>query len=230
LEKAPLERLRDVNENRKARAMKHKCLSDDQVAAYVDGVIAPDLRRRIEEHLDRCSLCLNNVSELKQLVTSDATLGASLPAAALARAESIIADRLADRADALPELDVILALKSGVCKILETTGRLLAPGRMAPVTVRRGDRPAPTPKVAKSMSGYLVTLEAVAAEGAVQPRITIVEEASSATPDGTRAKLYAAGSSETKYSRAGRITFSPVKPGDYTIEIEDVGRIRLAVQ
>jgi anti-sigma factor RsiW len=206
--------------------MKQRCLSDDEVAAYVDGVIPPDLRRKIEEHLDRCSLCLHNVAELKQLVASEAVLASSLPASALARAETLIAEEV----NAIPQMDVILALKREACRILETTGRLLLPGRMAPVTVRRAEETSPTPRVAESMSGHLVTLELVAAKGAVEPRIAIVEEASSAAPDGIRAKLYAAGSSETKYSRAGRIRFSSIKPGDYTIDIEDIGRIRLAIQ
>ena len=85
--------------------------------------------------------------------------------------------------------------------------------------------------MAKRLSGYLVTLE-VAAEGEeIIPRVGIVDEKSSAKPDGIKARLYSPGISETRYSaRQGRIEFSALKAGIYGIEIEEIGRIRLDIQ
>ena len=60
-----------------------------------------------------------------------------LPARALARAESLVADAVRG----VPQFDVVLALKSGICSLLETTGDLLAAGRSAPVAVR-GSKPS----------------------------------------------------------------------------------------
>lgn len=208
----------------KGRASRTRCLSDDEVAAYVDGAVRPDLRKRIEEHVGRCSLCLHNVAELKHLVSAEHP--SKLPAAALARAESLVA-----RARSIvPEMEVVLALKSGLCKIIETTGQVLIPGRLIPVTVRGDRRCAPSPRVAKSLSGYLVTLELVNAKQGVQPRLTVVEEASAERPDGIKARLVAPDQSETKYTRAGKIGFSALRPGAYSIEIEDIGRISLDIQ
>ena len=85
-------------------------------------------------------------------------------------------------------------------------------------------------KVAKSLSGYLVTLEITSSKQAVEPTLRIVEEVSSAKPDGIKAKLYTPGAAETKYSRAGKMRFSALKPGVYRIEIEEIGTIRLDIQ
>ena len=124
----------------------------------------------------------------------------------------------------------MLALKSGICRILETTGQVLRPGRLAPVTVRGEKRTAPSPRVAKSLSGHLITLEMVTAGQGIEPRLAVAEEASGERPDGIKAKLRGPGASETKYTRAGKIAFSPVGPGAYRIEIEKIGRIRLEIQ
>ena len=215
---------------------KDKCLRDEEIACYVDGLVAPGLRKRIEDHLERCGLCLHHVAEVKRLVAPEALFGAVLPAGALARAENLVAEAIRG----VPQFDVVLALKSGICRLLETTGDLLAPGGQAPVAVRGGKCPGDASsagtdgsaglKVAKRLSGYLVTLE-VAAEGeGVVPRVGIVEETSSARPDGIKARLHSPETSETRYSRQGRISFSALKPGSYGIEIEEIGRIGLEIQ
>ncbi|HVP57499.1 MAG TPA: hypothetical protein VMU02_05340 [bacterium] len=210
----------------KDRNSKEKCLTEDEVASYVDGVVKPDLKKRIEDHLVRCSLCLHNVAEMKQLVGTDTQHASSLPAEALARAEAIIAQHT----ELSPELDITLAIKGGICKLLETTGDLLRPARLAPVELRGEKTNGATLKIAKSLSGYLVTLELVPERQMVHPKLTIVEETSSGRPDGIKAKLYSPGAAETKYSRQGRISFSALEPGVYGIDIEEIGRIRLDIQ
>jgi hypothetical protein len=220
----------------KDRGPREKCLTDDEVASYVDGVVRPDLRKRIEDHLVRCSFCLHNVAEIKQLIGSEAALPGDLPAEALARAELLVAQH----ARQAPQFDITLALKNGICKVLETTGDLLAPGRLAPAHLRgekhSTDRPSDdrpdgsSLKIAKSLSGYLVTLEFVAERQIVLPKLTIVEETSSERPDGIKAKLYSPGASETRYSRQGRMSFSALQPGVYGIDIEEIGKVRLDIQ
>ena len=206
-----------------------RCLSDDEVAAYIDGAVERDLRERIEQHLGRCRACLHSVAELKRLVRAAQALE-RLPAPAMARAESIVERELAKRGEALAEMEVVLALKSGICRILETTGEMLRPGRLAPVTVRGARPSAPSPRIAKSLSGYRVTLELVSAAKGVEPRLAVAEEGSRERPDGIKAKLRGREATETKYTRAGKISFSPVGPGTYRIDIEKLGRIRLEIQ
>ena len=219
----------------KRRDRTERCLTDEEIASYVDGAVESDLRGRIEDHLVRCSICLHNVGELKQLAGSETVLSARLPRAALARAEEMVAQH----AQAAPRFDLTLALKGGMCRLLETTGDLLLPGRFAPVPVRGGKSPAadagagadtPSLRVAKSLSGYLVTLDMVAEKHAVLAKLTIVEEASAERPDGVKAKLYSPGASETRYSRRGKVRFSALRPGVYGIDIEEIGRIKLDIQ
>lgn len=213
----------------KSRESRSRCLSDDEVAAYVDGAIGSDLRKSIEEHLGLCRTCLHSVAELKHLVRA-ARAAEDLPAPVVARAESIVERELARRGEVLPGFEVVLALKSGICRIIETTGKVLRPGRLAPVTVRGDERAAPSPRVAGSLSGHSVTLELVGDGQGVQPRLAIADEASGERPDGIKARLRGPGASQTKYTRGGKIGFSPVGPGAYRIEIERIGTIELAVQ
>jgi hypothetical protein len=203
-----------------------QCLSGDEIAAYVDGAVKPGLRKRIEEHILSCSSCLHSVAELKQLVSSERRIYAPVPAATLARA----ADMIARHISAPCRLDVSLALKDGLWRILETTGKLLLPGRLAPVQVRAGRRASPSPRVSESLGGYRVTLELVPSGEKVEPRLVIVDESSSEKPDGVKAKLVSGDSSQTRYSRAGKIAFSPVGAGPHAIEIERIGRINLNVR
>lgn len=202
------------------------CLTDDEVAAYVDGAVKPDLRKRIEDHLLECNACLHGVAELKQLLNPERRAEVTLPDGARARAEAMIERRTADA----PEMAVTLALKAGLCRVIETTGSLLLPRQPAPAPVRSATKSAPSPRVAKSLSGYLVTLEFVTRRRETQPRLTIVDESSAARADGIKAKLFAEGLCETKYSRDGKMSFSPLRAGLSVIEIEDVGRIRIEVR
>ena len=208
---------------------KGQCLNGDEVAAYVDGAVTPGLRKRIEEHLLSCNSCLHSVAELKQLVCSERRIDAPVPAATLARVANIIAGRIS----ASRQLDVTLALKDGICRILKTTGKLCPPGRLRPVLVRAVRGIAPSPKVSKSLSGYDVTLELVPAGETIEPRLVIVQNVSSAKPDGIKAKMISGrenGQAETRYSRAGKIAFSPIAFGSHAIDIESIGRINLTVE
>ena len=203
-----------------------KCLSDEETTAYVDGIVSPEARCCIEDHLVTCSFCLHNVAELKELVCAQAGRDVAVPAEAMARAHASIAQR----ANVSPQFEITLALRRGLCRLLETTGELLLPGRLAPAAVRGEKQPGSNLRVAKSVSGYLVTVELVAAKDAVQPTVTITEETSSSRPDGIKAKLYSPGASETKYSRRGKFSFSLLARGLYGIEIEEIGKIRLDIQ
>ena len=205
--------------------MKDRCLTDEEMSAYVDGVVDADLRRRIEKHLAECPVCLHHVAELKELVDPQVAYAAVPTAEALSKAEDIISQY----AQASSGFDITVALRQGLCKILETTGDLLTPRGLAPVAVRGEGRVEPAPRVAKSLSGYLVTLELPTKKGRLQPKVMLALEASSDKPDGIRIKLYSPGACETKYTEAGRAAFQPVGSGDYTIDIEDIGTIELEI-
>ena len=68
--------------------MKNRCLTDEEMTSYVDGVVGGGLRKKIEAHLAACPVCLHNVAELKELVSPEAGLSKPVPESALARAES----------------------------------------------------------------------------------------------------------------------------------------------
>jgi hypothetical protein len=205
--------------------MNDRCLTDEEMSAYVDGVADADLRSRIEEHLAACAVCLHHVAELKELVSTQ-TAQTSIPTPeALAKAEDVIALYT----HAAPGFDITVALREGLCKVLETSGNLLTPRRLSPEPIRGDSEEQLTPRISKSISGYLVTVELPAEKGRLRPRVTVVQEAGPDRPDGIRIKLYSPGACETKYTRGGKAVFEPVGPGDYSIDIEDIGTIDLDI-
>jgi hypothetical protein len=205
--------------------MKNRCLTDEEMTSYVDGVVAVELRKRIEAHLASCPVCLHNVAELKELVSREAEAVGPVPASALARAESLIA--LHTHAN---EFDIVAVLKNGVCRILETTGDLLTPRMPATAAVRGSRAKTLSPRIARSLSGYLVTVELKAKTDEVRPALTIIEEATSEGPDGVKAQICTQGTCETRYSHQGKAGFSPVGRGLFRIDIEGIGSIDLEIR
>lgn len=205
--------------------MKNRCLSDDEMTAYVDGVVDGSGRERIEAHLSECPVCLHHVAELKELVSPEGALE-PVPENVLLKAEGLIASHTRPPA----EFDIVAVVKGGVCRILDTTGELLTPLRPVAAPVRGDARKSLSPRIAKSISGHLVTVELPTRKGDIRPTLTITDESTSARPDGIKTRLYSPGASETKYTHNGKVTFSPVGHGIFRIEIEDVGNIDLEVK
>ena len=206
--------------------MKDRCLTDEEITAYVDGVAASSLRTKIEQHLSECGLCLHNVAELKKLVSANGAEEIAPTAAAIEMAEAMISDHTQNP----DRLDVTAIIRDGICRIMETTGSLLPPRQPSGVPVRGDGRDILNPRIAKSVAGYLITIELKPKQDMIEPRLTIIEESSSVKPDGVKAKLYSPGACETKYSRNGRMTFSALGQGFFSIEIEEIGRIGLEIQ
>jgi len=206
--------------------MKNECLTESEISAYVDGTLEARARERAESHLERCRLCLNSVAEVKQLTDAHEASPVPTPEAALARAREIIEAGAAS----MPGFSIVAALRQGMVKIIETTGSLLPPPRLEPVAVRKRRDSKLLPRVARSISGYFVTVELSEEGGEFAAEITIVDEKTSELPDGLKAKLHAEGGSETRYSRSGRLRFTSLKRGTSDLHLENIGRIRLEIR
>lgn len=206
--------------------MKTRCLTEAEIAAYVDGAADAGARNKVESHIETCALCLHSVAELKQLVDAHEAGAVRTPAAALARGARIIEAAT----HAAPVFSIVAAVQEGIVKIIRTTGNLIPPPRLAPVPVRKKQEAALVPRVAMSLSGCLVTVEISGDDGGFAADISLADEESSEQPDGIKVKLYSAGSSETRYSRSGRVRFTSVERGAWDIDIEGIGSISLEVQ
>jgi hypothetical protein len=206
--------------------MDSRCLTDAQIAAYVDGLADARMREEVESHLEVCPLCLRSVADVKRLVDVHDASPVPTPDAALRRACEMI--EAAGRS--LPEFYIVATLKQGLVKILETTGSLLPPPRLEPVPVRSKKRPALIPRVAKSLSGHFVTVELRSEREGFVADVTLVDEESSERPDGVKVKLRTGGSSETKYSRSGKVRFSSLARGVSELDLERIGRIKLEIR
>jgi len=206
--------------------MKNECLTESEISAYVDGTLDGAARERVESHLERCRICLNSVAEVKRLADAHGSSPVKTPEAALARAREIVEAGAAS----MPGLSIVAALSQGLVKIIKTTGSLLPPPRLEPVAVRKRKDSKLLPRVAKSLSGYFLTVELSEDGGEFAADITIVDEKTSELPDGIKAKLHAAGASQTRYTRSGRLRFTSLKRGRSEFELEDIGRISLEIE
>lgn len=206
--------------------MDSKCLTEAEIAAYVDGLSDDAARDRVETHIAGCALCLRSVAELKQLADAHQAAPVRTPETALARA----ADIVARAAQPAPQLSIVAALHQGLLKILETTGSLLPPPRLAPLQVRKKEDAKLLPRVARSISGYLVTVELGEEGGSFTAEVTIIEEASSESADSVKVKLHSTAASETRYTRSGRVKFTSLEKGLSDLDIEGIGRISLEIR
>ncbi len=206
--------------------MKRECLTQAEAAAYVDGALGADEREKAERHLERCAHCRRSVAELKRLVDAHEAEPVRTPGAALDRAAAIVARGVR----AGPVLSITAGLRRGVVKILETTGNILPPPRLEPVPVRGTRRADPGPRVAESLSGYLVTVEIGEDEGGLTAEIDIVDEGSSERPDALKAKLRSADATQTRYSRSGKVRFTSLGTGRFEVDLEGIGVIALEIR
>jgi hypothetical protein len=206
--------------------MKNECLTESEIAAYVDGALDAASRERVESHLESCRACLHSVAELKQLADAHAANPASTPEAALARARDIVKAG----APSLPGLSIVATLHEGLVKIIETTGSLLPPPRLEPVAVRNKKEAKLLPRVACTISGYLVTVELSEEGGLFAADVTLVEEKTSLRPDGLKVKLHAGCTGVTRYSRSGSVRFTDLGEGTFELDLEDIGRIAITIQ
>jgi hypothetical protein len=192
----------------------------------VDGAAGAGDRKKVESHIETCALCLHSVAELKQLVDAHEASPMRTPGGALSRAARIIEAGT----HAAPGFSIVAAVHEGLVKIIKTTGSLLPPPRLAPVPVRKKQEARLVPRVAMSLSGCFVTVELSGDDGGFAADVSLVDEESSDQPDGIKVKLYSAGTSETRYSRSGRVRFTSLDRGAWDIDIEGIGRISLEVQ
>jgi anti-sigma factor RsiW len=206
--------------------MKNDCLTEAEIAAYADGVADAAARSKVEAHIAVCAACLHSVAEVKRLADAYEASPVPTPEAALSRGMGIVEAAL----HSAPGFSIVATLQEGLMRILETTGSLIPPPRLAPVQVRKKRDAGLRPRVARSISGHLVTVELSEAGGGFAADITLVEEASSRLPDGVKVKLHAAGTSETRYSRAGRVRFTSLEKGASELDIEGIGRISLEIR
>jgi anti-sigma factor RsiW len=210
--------------------MKPECLKDEEIASYVDGTADAGLRQKVENHIADCSVCLHSVAELKHLVNAYESSPVRTPEALLARAREM-ADRAARKsAGPLHGFSIVATLSETLVKIIETTGSLLPPPRLSPVPARKRRRRGLVPRVAKSLSGHLVTVELRAVEEQIAADISLLDETTSERPDGVKVKLLSGETVETRYTRSGKASFAVLPAGISELDLEGIGRIMLDIR
>jgi hypothetical protein len=202
------------------------CMSDEMMAAYVDGRMNQRERQHVESHLARCDHCIEQLAILKQIVDSgDALAGVKIPDRVLARAEALIAERFGPKASIL---NVVVRLAEGLVSVVRTTGEVLSPD-LAPVPVRgRKDRCKNV--FVRTRAGAADVIVEVDSRG-TDPvlRVLLREADTEALLDGVRVDLAGPEGPESRFAEQGLVDFGPRRPGKYRMEIEDAGGVNLEI-
>ncbi|MCK4547621.1 MAG: zf-HC2 domain-containing protein [Candidatus Eisenbacteria sp.] len=204
-----------------------KCISDEAMAAYVDGRIDPEERRRIESHLVRCDRCIEQIAVLKRVTDSRESLaGVRIPDRVLARAEALIAERFGRRVSVL---DLVVRVAEGLVSVVKTTGEVLSPD-LCPVPAR-GRKKRGKNVFVKQRAGTADVIVEMESRGDHPTLRVFLENTETQEPlDGVRVNLKGPAGMESRFAEQGLADFGPKTAGQYRIEIEDVGEVSLEIQ
>jgi hypothetical protein len=203
------------------------CLSDETMAAYVDGRLASDERRSVESHLVRCDRCLQEVALLKRVTDSrESFAGIQIPEHVWARAEALIAERLSRRA---PLIDLVARVAKDWVSVVRTTGEILTPD-LQPVPARGRSRPGKNIFVRKTAGEADVIIELESKGDRPILRILLTNADTREPLHGVRVDLAGPSGPETRFSERGLADFGPREPGRYRISIEDLGDVALGLE
>ncbi len=204
-----------------------ECISDEMMAAYVDGRLEPAERRSIETHLVGCNRCLEELTLLKQVADQETSLaGVRIPAAVLARAEQLIAERFGRRESII---DLAVRVAGNLVEVLRTTGEALTP-ELTPVPVRGRRRQGRRALVRKRVEDLDLIVEVESRDGEPVLRVLLGRADTDRPVHGVRIDLSSSSESETRFTENGLADFGPRKPDHYRIRIEDIGDVDLQIE
>ncbi len=204
-----------------------ECLSDETLAAYVDGRVDASERRSVETHLVRCDRCLEQVALLKRVSDDEAAFAdLTVPPAVLARARALIAERFGPRTSIV---DLVVRIAGSVVEVLRTTGEMLAPDP-ASAAVRGRRKPGRRALVRKRVGDLDLIIEVESRDGEPVLRILLNRPETGHPVHGVRVDLAGSSDSETRFTEKGLADFGPRRPDRYRVRIEDVGDIDLEIQ
>lgn len=204
------------------------CPNEEDLASYLEGSFAGDVRNRAEVHLADCSFCLEEAISAYQ--------------AAQASHPQTVRQQLVEKVLALipvPRigpvfLDLVVRLLNDSIELVSTSGRSI------PTTVPIGIRGKPRPlqatllRVEKEMGKLKVAVEVERVEAGLCAVVVRVEEGAGRAAEGIRLTLFSGSREQASYlTRQGETVFDRIRLGNYNLAVLDsgvlLGTIRLRI-
>jgi hypothetical protein len=218
--------LRYFLSRREQEPSRRNCPDEEILARYVDRLLEGDEATRLEAHLARCSLCLENVVAVYK--STDGAEGKKVPQVILDRVLSLVAEAASQE----NILDLVVRLVKDSLELVSTSGQLVLVS--SPVSVRARSQTSETTilQVEKEMAGFKVILEVEQVEAGLCQLVVRTEAEGKRPADGIRLSLFSGDREQASYlTRQGQAVFDRLSAGAYNIAITDsgipVGTIRL---
>jgi hypothetical protein len=199
------------------------CPDEETLAVFIEGNLAGSEPDKVESHLARCALCLDE-------------LAAALNAVETTGGEVDVPRPLVNRARALVEgrenrYEIAVRLLRESLQLLSTTGRLV-PQPVPAVRSESGSANENRLHVEQGVGRFRVGLVLELAEPGACRVLANVSEETGKPADGVRLTLTSGDRERASFvTRAGSVVFDRLAPGDYSIVVSEsghsLGRVRL---
>jgi hypothetical protein len=206
------------------------CPDEEELASYLDGVLAETQRAQVESHLSDCSACLAEVCAAYK--TSSEGRKDTVPQRILERAMAII---LADKGGDKNFLNVVVQLALDCLKLVSTSGELIPAEAPAGIRGKDKESDAAVLQVEKELDQCTVAMEVERIERELCQVAVTVKPKQGMVAGGIRLSLLCGEREQASYlASQGTAIFERVPPGDYKLNVSDsghsVGSIRLTIK
>jgi hypothetical protein len=205
------------------------CPGEETLASYLADGLTPTMSDETENHLARCTACLDELSAAYSSMLGDEK--EIVPEALVAKAMALIPQAAQEEGF----FDMVVRLVRGSLELVSTTGQLVEVPGLAGVRGKPETPGAAILQVEKEMGRFKVAVEVEPVEDELCQLAVTVKAGGALPADGIRLSLLAGGREQASYlARQGTAIFDRVSPGDYRLAISEanapLGSIRLTIK
>ena len=230
--------LAKVGKKIKETTMGEKCLSDEDIVFYFDGVLSDDERRRIEKHISLCGECRETLKEHAEIAGQiDDECMSAVPEHIIKKTVEMMTPLVHGR----NLFDVVVRLKERALQVINTTGSILKGAvaergdvvfvpiigaSLAGVSFRSEKKPENCDiAIRKEFSSIVLTAELNrSGQNSTDLTLHITGKDSSVKLSDIRVTMKkGARTYESALIKYGKKVFEDVTPGAYLIEVKDGG-------
>jgi hypothetical protein len=213
----------------KPRNGRASCPDEEALASYLADGLTPALSDEMENHLARCTACLDELSAAYSSMLGDEK--EVVPEALVAKAMALVPQAAQEEGF----FDMVVRLARGSLELVSTTGQLVEVPGLVGVRGKLESSGTTILQVEKEMGRFKVAVEVEPVEDELCQLAVTVRGEGTLPADGIRLSLLAGGREQASYlARQGTAIFDRISPGDYRLAITEanapLGSIRLTIK
>jgi hypothetical protein len=205
------------------------CPDEETLASYLAGGLTPTMSDELENHLARCTACLDELSAAYSSMLGDEK--EAVPEALIAKAIALVPQAAQEEGF----FDMVVRLARGSLELLSTTGQVVEVPAVSGIRGEMQSSDTTILQVEKEMGRFKVAVEVEPVEDELCQLAVTVRAGEELPADGIRLSLLAGGREQASYlARQGTAIFDRISPGDYRLAITEnnapLGSIRLTIK